>query len=41
MWGWGSYSDYGTIRASEPPAKMEAPVTTLDSATGGVRISWT
>ena len=41
MWGWGPFSDPSTIRASEPPATMIAPVTSIDSATGGLRISWT
>ena len=41
FWGWGTFSDTISIKASTVPEKVDSPVTTIDSATGGLTISWT
>ncbi len=38
--GWGDYSPYTTIKTAVKPYQMLSPVTTIDSVTGNVRISW-
>jgi hypothetical protein len=40
-WGYGSYSASADLKASEAPAQMSAPTTSIDSSTGGVKIVWT
>ncbi len=40
MWGWGDFSPSLSIRAASPPAQMSAAVTSIDAATGGVKITW-
>lgn len=40
MWGWGAYSTPSTIRASSSPQAVDAPTTTIDPITGGVKVSW-
>lgn len=40
MWGWSSFSPISTIRASSTPAQMNTVTTSIDSATGGVKIQW-
>ena len=41
MWGWSEFSNAVIIRAASVPAQMATPTTTIDSTTGGVKISWT
>lgn len=41
IFGWGSNSTITTIKAAKVPAQMTAPTTSIDSTTGGVKISWT
>jgi hypothetical protein len=38
--GWGSYSSTTAIKAARKPYQMSTPTTSIDSSTGGVRISW-
>lgn len=38
--GWGSYSSTYTIKAAALPSQMLAPTTTIDTTTGGVKITW-
>jgi hypothetical protein len=38
--GWGSYSTSGTIKAAVPPYQMATATTSIDSASGGVKIQW-
>jgi hypothetical protein len=40
-WGWGSYSSTVSIKAAKAPAQMSSAVTSIDTATGGVKILWT
>ena len=39
--GWGPFSPVGTIKAASSPAQMSAVTTSIDTSTGGVKISWT
>jgi hypothetical protein len=39
--GWGAYSDAVSIGATGVPHQMAAVVTSIDAATGGVKIAWT
>lgn len=42
QWGWSDFSPMLTIKAATKPSKMAGkPVTSIDSATGGVLIQWT
>lgn len=41
IWGVGTESDEFTIVAQYVPEQMAAVTTTIDSATGGVKIAWT
>jgi hypothetical protein len=38
IWGWGSYSDIKTIKASTAPQTVSNIVTSIDPASGGVLI---
>jgi hypothetical protein len=40
-WGYGAYSNEATLKASGAPDTMATATTSIDSATGGVRIAWT
>lgn len=40
-WGTGAFSDIVTVLAASIPATIEpAPVTTIDSSNGDVKITW-
>ena len=39
--GWGEFSDPFSIKAAQIPDQMVPVVTSIDTATGGVRIGWT
>lgn len=41
IFGWGPYSSVTEIKAAREPGLPVAPVTSIDSATGGVAIEWT
>ena len=40
-WGWGDFSSTVTIAATGVPDQMSEATTTIDIATGGVKITWT
>jgi hypothetical protein len=41
-WGWGEYSSPDLeVLAAYVPLKVALPVTSIDSITGGVKITWT
>jgi len=37
-WDWGPFSEVLTIKASDVPEKMDPVMTSIDPATGGVRV---
>ena len=39
-WGWGPYSTAVSIKASSAPDQMSEVTTTIDPATGGLKIAW-
>lgn len=39
-WGWGPFSSVTSILAATVPGPPGVPVTTIDAATGGVKITW-
>ncbi|CDW74138.1 pa14 multi-domain protein [Stylonychia lemnae] len=41
IFGWGSFSDQITLKASTVPAQVATVTTSVDSLTGGLKISWT
>jgi len=41
IFGWGPYSSVTEIKAAREPGVPVAPVTSIDSASGGVTIAWT
>ena len=41
IFGWGPYSPVTQIQAAREPGLPEAPVTSIDPASGGVTITWT
>jgi hypothetical protein len=40
IWGWGDWSPILWVNASSYPADVAKPVTSIDSATGGVLVQW-
>jgi hypothetical protein len=40
-WGWGLFSNVVAVLAASTPSQMEAPFTSIDAATGKLKISWT
>jgi len=40
FWGWGTLSTEFSITASAAPAQMATVTTSIDAATGGLKISW-
>ncbi len=41
LYGWGDFSFFTTVKAANKASIMSAPITSIDSATGHVKISWT
>ena len=41
IFGWGAFSSATSIKAATTPSKMATVTTSIDSSTGGVKISWT
>jgi hypothetical protein len=41
IWGWSEFSSVLTVVAAHAPDTMATPTTSIDSATGGVTITWT
>lgn len=40
VWGWGAYSNSIAVKAATRPGDMQAVTTSIDTATGGVKIQW-
>lgn len=40
FWGWSVFSQTISIKASSVPNKVTAPSTSIDTATGGILVSW-
>lgn len=41
IWGWGAYSQPSfQILAAAAPSNVDIPVTSIEAATGGVKIEW-
>jgi hypothetical protein len=40
FWGWGEFSDPLTIKSAKYPSQAIAVTTSIDAATGGIRIDW-
>ena len=40
VYGWGAYSSTVTIQAASVPNQVVSLSTSIDSATGGIKVSW-